>query len=51
MAVGEVHPTNKFKINNPKNIFLLIMMTSNLNDLDIQLKVVFKNHIFINKFN
>ena len=50
MAVGEVHPTNKFKINNPKNIFL-IMLTSNLNDLDIQLKVVFKKHIFINKFN
>ena len=51
MAVGEVHPTNKFKINNPEIIFLLIMLISNLNHLDIQLKVVFKNHIFINKFN
>ena len=51
MAVGDVHPINKFKINNPKIVFLLIMLNSNLIHLDIQLKVVFKDHIFINKFN
>ena len=51
MAVGDVHPINKFKINNPEIIFLLIMLNLNLKHFDIQLKVVFKNHIFINKFN
>ena len=51
MAVGEVHPTNKFKMNNPEIIFLLIMYTPNFKHFDMQLKVVFKKHLFMNKFN
>ena len=51
MAVGDVHPINKFKIKIPEIIFLLIMLNQNLIHLDIQLKVVFKKHIFTNKFN
>jgi hypothetical protein len=39
MAVGDVHAPREHKINNPKTIFLLIIVDKNLIHFKIQLKV------------
>ena len=51
MAVGDVHAPREHKINNPKTIFLLIIVDKNLIHFVIQLKVELRTLIFIHKFN
>ena len=51
MAVGVAQAPNELKINNPKIIFLLITVDTNLIHFKIQLKIELKTLIFISKFN
>ena len=51
MAVGEVHAPKRLTINNPKIIFLLIMVIMILIHLMMQLKVELKQLLFITKLN
>ena len=51
MAVGEAHAPKKLKANNPKIIFLPVIVKTNLIHFVIQLKVEFRMLIFICKFN
>ena len=51
IAVGEEHPSSKVIINNPKIIFLLIIVETNLIQFMIQLKVELNFIIIIIKLN